>query len=66
MSQLQKAVKNIVCATVLTALSTTAFVGSAFASDVPEGYENPLAGWKILQDNYDQSNPLDIIAYEWD
>jgi hypothetical protein len=31
-----------------------------------EGFLAPLQGWNILQDDYDQKNPLDIISYEWD
>ncbi len=27
---------------------------------------DPLGGWHILQDDYDQDNLLDIISFEWD
>lgn len=55
-----------VCAISLSLLASAGLSSSASAGIYDEGYENPTLGWRILQDDYQQNNWLDIVSFEWD
>lgn len=39
---------------------------STFAALYDEGSLNPTLGWRILQDDFEQNTPLDVVSFEWD
>ncbi|MCG8669275.1 MAG: hypothetical protein MI867_07655 [Pseudomonadales bacterium] len=46
--------------------STCALSTSVSAGIYDEGFENPTLGWRILQNDYQQANWLDVVSFEWD
>ncbi len=50
----------------LVALVMCALIPCSGLSLAAEVNPDPLGGWHILQQDYDTSNPLDIISFEWD
>lgn len=53
-------------AVILLITICAAWITSLVAHATEEGFEQPLAGWNILKDEFDTTNPLDIVAFEWE
>lgn len=48
------------------ALAAMTLLPSSPAMATEEGFEQPLQGWQILQDDFAPDHPLDVVAFEWD
>ncbi len=57
-------ITSVIAATTFGLLA--GFPLSSVAGIYDEGSLNPTLGWRVLQDDFEQNTPLDIITFEWD